>query len=340
MAYEPTFAIDCIGRDPGAMGKAALGRLAAALVDVNAEYIRTYPDTFASVYESGFVIGEPLGRGGQCGDRRWQDVAVMKDSGIVKPDDLVMARVAELNVQHDIKASVRVYSNDDGLYELLVEWPRVLPVGAVYPESVYAHPLDGALVESPSEAMGSREKASFVAPNRPYRITLAVDCIGEDHPEALRMALDHCMGYLLHALTDIDVMYLRAFPDRFALLYDSCVRYDRMSPPPSSVCGDDDWQDIVVTYDMCKGDCEDVACIRAAEVNVHYSIPVVPMVMLQQNQSPGARTRHLYHVMDRWPDGLGKYPPSVFADETDQGMMMMECPSTVLGMTGDEEAAQ
>lgn len=339
MAYEPTFAIDCIGRDPGAMGKAALGRLAAALVDVNAEYIRTYPDDFASVYESGFVIGDPAGRGGQCGDRRWQDVAVMKDSGIVKPDDLVMARVAELNVQHDIKASVRVYSDERGMYELLVEWPQTLPVGAVYPESVYQHPIDGALVESPSEAMGSREKAAFVAPNRPYRITLAVDCIGEDHPEALRMAVDHCMGYLLHALTDIDEMYLRAFPDRFPLLYDSCVRYDRMSPPPSSVCGDDDWQDIVVTYEMCKGDCEDVACIRAAEVTVHYGIPVVPMVMLQQNYAPGAPTRHLYHVMDKWPDGLGKYPPSVFADETDQGMMMMECPSTELGMNA-EQASQ
>ena len=71
-----------------------------------------------------------------------------------------------------------------------------------------------------------------------------------------------------------------------------------------------------------------------------HGIPVVPMVMLQQNHAPGARTRHLYHVMDKWPDGLGKYPPSVFADETDQGMMMMECPSTELGMTGDEEAAQ
>lgn len=337
MAYEPTFAIDCIGRDPGAMGKMALGRLAAALVDVNAEYLRAYPDSFAGVYESGFVIGEPVGRGAMCGDRRWQDVALMKDEGIVKPDDLVMARVAELNVRGNIAATVRVYSNDAGLYELLVEWPRSLPVGTEYPATVYAHPLDGALVESPSEAMGSREKAAFVAPRRPFRVTLAVDCIGEDHPYAVKLALDS-MGHLLFALSDIDEMYLRAFPGHFPLLFESCVRYDRMSPPANSACGDDDWQDIVVTYDKCLGDCEDVACIRVAEVNVHYGIPVVPMVMLQQ--SPGARTRHLYHVMDRWPDGLPSYPSTVFADQTDQGMMMMECPSTVLGMTGDEEAAQ
>ena len=337
MAYEPTFAIDCIGRDPGAMGKVALGRLATALVDINVDYLRAYPEQFASVYESGFVIGEPVGRNAQCGDRRWQDVALMKDGGIVKPDDLVMARVAELNVRDDIKASVRVYSNDDGMYELLVEWPRTLPVGASYPQSVYPHPLDGALVESPSEAMGSREKAAFVAPKRPYRLTMAVDCIGEDHPYAEKLALDS-MGHLLFCLSDIDAAYLRAFPGDFPLLFDSCVRYDRMNPPPGSACGDDDWQDIVVTYASCKGDCEDVACIRVAEVNVHFGIPVVPMVILQK--STGGRTRHLYHVMDRWPDGLRNYPPTVFADQTDQGMMMMECPSTVLGMTGDEEAAQ
>jgi len=87
-----------------------------------------------------------------------------------------------------------------------------------------------------------------------YRPTFAVDSIGEESPKAVELALRN-MGHLLNALVEIDREYMRALPGKFPPLFKSGVRYDRMEPPPGSACGDDDWQDVVVTYDKGMGDC-------------------------------------------------------------------------------------
>jgi hypothetical protein len=140
------------------------------------------------------------------------------------------------------------------------------------------------------------------------------------------------MEILLEALCQIDEGYLRKYPDQFPPLYEAGIVYDRMTPPAGSACGDDDWQDLAVLYQMKKGDCEDLACARAAELRVRWGIPARPYVALQQ-VSRGGKTRHLYHIMVEWPEvlpgHLDGYPETVrrMSDGT-----LVECPSEVLGM--------
>lgn len=164
-----------------------------------------------------------------------------------------------------------------------------------------------------------------------YRPTFAVDSIGEESPQAVELALRN-MGHLLNALVEIDLEYLRAFPpQRFPPLYKTGVRYDRMEPPPGSACGDDDWQDIVVTYEKKMGDCEDLACIRVAELRERWGVAAAPMVTLRRDGDGVGTPRHLYHVMVRWPETLPRgtrYPSTVRRESG----MLIECPSRVLGM--------
>ncbi len=159
-----------------------------------------------------------------------------------------------------------------------------------------------------------------------YRATIALDAVGRDDPKAIDISV-RSMGHVLMALTLVNLEYLRALPGQFPPLYESGIVYDRMQPPPGSACGDDDWADIAQVYRIRKGDCEDLACIRVAECHYRWGLTsVVPYVVLQRSQH--ARARHLYHIMVRWPEGLREYPSTVRREDG----MLLECPSTVLGM--------
>lgn len=137
----------------------------------------------------------------------------------------------------------------------------------------------------------------------PYRITFALDLFNPTSPremsrEALNLQLD--------LLFKIDMLYLRFHPQT-PLLYQSGVRY--MEEPP----GQEDWQDIPTTLRIGMGDCEDLACWRAAELNVKYGIKARP-IFREQRRANGT---YLYHILVQLPPG---YSPSI------------EDPSKILGM--------
>jgi hypothetical protein len=190
-----------------------------------------------------------------------------------------------------------------------------------------------------------------------YQPTFDVDSIGRDEPKALEIGIE-AMGFLLGALVDIDRSHLRRFPTTTPRLYKAGVRYDTLDPPEGSACGDDKWADIPRILDTRGpdgtriGDCEDLACWRAAEVNEIYRVGeavapvrceccggrgvvprvVVPHVMLRRdwiNVGGHSRRRHLYHIVNRWPEGLLRYPNTV--ERTSDGLLI-EDPSRVLGM--------
>jgi hypothetical protein len=195
-----------------------------------------------------------------------------------------------------------------------------------------------------------------------YRPTFAVHAIGRDEPKALEIGIE-AMGFLTKALTLIDESHLRRFPTTTPRLYseDFNALYDPMDPPEGSACGDDDWADLgtILDDESPKGpngekllDCEDAASIRAAEANVIFRVGetakpitcpcctgrgwvfprVEPYVMLHRDwvrdERGERRRRHLYHVVDRWPEGLPRYPNTV---ERVDGILL-EDPSDVLGM--------
>lgn len=169
-----------------------------------------------------------------------------------------------------------------------------------------------------------------------YRPTFAVDAIGRDEPKALEIGLE-AMGFLLEALVKINRSHLRRFPNT-PRLYKSGVRYDPMDPPEGSACGDDDWADVVRVLETKSpegnpiGDCEELSCWRAAELQEFFGIHATPHVFLRRDwikDEDGKRQRrHLYHIVVRWPEGLQKYPKTVKR----MNGMLIEDPSKVLGM--------
>jgi len=163
-----------------------------------------------------------------------------------------------------------------------------------------------------------------------YHPRFAVDNIGEEHPNAVEMAL-RSMGHLLTALVAIDVDFLRAFP-RTPLLYQSGVVYDRMQDEVDA-CGDDAWADIPHVLAATRGDCEDLACWRVAELRVRFGVAATVAVLFQPGGDGVTRPRHLYHILVRWPEGLAGYPAGVYRKTLADGTtMLLECPSTALGM--------
>jgi hypothetical protein len=103
---------------------------------------------------------------------------------------------------------------------------------------------------------------------------------------------------LLNALLQIDKDYLRAYPST-PLMYNSGVRYQR---DPSEGEEDDDWQDIPTTLKLRYGDCEDLACWRAAELQVR-GINAIPF-----SRWRSLNGNHYYHILVVWPDGTIEDP--------------------------------
>lgn len=190
-----------------------------------------------------------------------------------------------------------------------------------------------------------------------YKPTFSVSAIGRDEPKALEIGLES-MGHLLNALMFIDESHLRRFPNKTPRLYSSGVRYDTLEPEEGSACGDDYWADIPTILETKDSsgtplaDCEDLATWRAAEANVIFRVgkdaqpvkcdccngkgwverKVKPYTLLRRDwikdENGNNRRRHLYHIVDLWPEGLSKYPNTV---ERVNGLLI-EDPSKVLGM--------
>lgn len=122
-----------------------------------------------------------------------------------------------------------------------------------------------------------------------HRITFCLDLF----QGAKEQALSHkALCTLLTALTLIDIDYLRAHPE-IPPLYEAGVRYEE------EPIGQEDWQDAATTFRMRYGDCEDLACWRAAEYNVRYGIAAKP-TFTYKIRGNGS---YLYHITVRLPDG-------------------------------------
>ncbi len=129
-----------------------------------------------------------------------------------------------------------------------------------------------------------------------YRITLQWDLFPNDGSssedetnEALRIALE--------ALYQRDVDYLRRHPLTPGV-YDSGIYYQEEPP------GSEDWADVPTILKLGWGDCEDLACWRAAELFVRHGIAAKPEVTCQIS-ADGTR---LYHITVALPDGRSEDP--------------------------------
>lgn len=122
-----------------------------------------------------------------------------------------------------------------------------------------------------------------------YRITFVINLFKGEHDRPLS---HETLRTLLFALMRADELYLRTHPDT-PLLYQSGVRYQEEPP------GQEDWQDIPTCLQLKIGDCEDLACWRAAELRVRYGIQAVPTFIWKKRSNGG----YLYHILVKYPDG-------------------------------------
>ena len=124
----------------------------------------------------------------------------------------------------------------------------------------------------------------------------------------------------LEFLTLCDQRYLAAHPDT-PLLYKAGVEYklpaqmeDRNKPVAFR---GEHFRDIGRILENGGGDCDNLACWRAAEIRFHLGVAAEPYIT--KKERPGGGTT--YHVIVRWPDGSS------------------EDPSLLLGMGGEKRAA-
>jgi hypothetical protein len=112
-----------------------------------------------------------------------------------------------------------------------------------------------------------------------------------------RQIAHKCIEHCLRALTLIDEMYLRAHPE-VPPLYTTGVRYEEEPP------GQEDWQDVRTTLKKGVGDCEDLACWRAAELRVRDGVDAWPTYLWRARPRGGM----LYHIQTEYPDGRVEDP--------------------------------
>lgn len=122
-----------------------------------------------------------------------------------------------------------------------------------------------------------------------YRVTFD---LGVFDDRENRENLKSYLQILLDTLFQFDILYLREHPQT-PLLYDSGVFY--LEEKSNS----EDWRDIPNTLRKGNGDCEDLACWRAAELVVKYNVDAYPFATYQDL---GKLT--LFHVLVWTPYGI------------------------------------
>lgn len=101
---------------------------------------------------------------------------------------------------------------------------------------------------------------------------------------------------LLHALYVIDCDQWSRHPEWPGLL-ESGVYYKREPP------GVEEWQDVAETLRRGYGDCEDLACMMAAEITVRHGIKAVPDFTLREIPRTDGATSNMFHIFVRLPGG-------------------------------------
>lgn len=111
---------------------------------------------------------------------------------------------------------------------------------------------------------------------------------------------DYALSALLDALFAIDCEQLLANPG-IPALYQSGVRY----VDPGDI--DDPWCDVLTTYAAKEGDCEDLACWRAAELRVRLGVMASPCFVRRILPEGGQRI----HILVRLPGNRYEDPSRV-----------------------------
>jgi len=127
-----------------------------------------------------------------------------------------------------------------------------------------------------------------------HRVTVVVDGFHGAHDQ---VASHKKLSLLLNALTAIDILTLLQCPDT-PDLYKSGIRYEE------EPLGQEDWQDTGTCLKLGFGDCEDLACMRAAELNVRHGIAAKPTFIWKRRPNGG----YLYHIQVMYPDGRVEDP--------------------------------
>lgn len=143
-----------------------------------------------------------------------------------------------------------------------------------------------------------------------YRLRFVTDLFRSESDMADSEALIHDALILL---TKVNIRYLHANPNT-PLIYQSGVRY--LEEPP----GEENWRDIPTCLNERNGDCEDLACWRAAEVNFRYKIPAYP-IFTHRVLDNGTL---MYHIRVFYPKSQ-MFPEGHYED-----------PSRILGMGGPD----
>ena len=121
-----------------------------------------------------------------------------------------------------------------------------------------------------------------------YRISFVTDLFNgpQDREESHQV-----LNIVLNALVQMDMVHLRNHPQTPSL-YQSGVRY--VEEPP----GMEDWRDIPTCLRERQADCEDLACWRAAELNVRQGIAAIPIFGFRN-----VNGNIVYHVRVQYPNG-------------------------------------
>lgn len=130
-----------------------------------------------------------------------------------------------------------------------------------------------------------------------YRITFVLDAFNGPHEQEMS---HRYLTHLLEALVLVDAAYLIAHPET-PPLYESGVRYEEEPP------GQEDWQDIPTCLRMRVGDCEDLACWRAAELVVRQRVLARPTFTFKRRANGG----YVYHIQVKLPNGQIEDPSRI-----------------------------
>lgn len=95
----------------------------------------------------------------------------------------------------------------------------------------------------------------------------------------------------LDLLTYLDELFLSRHPEAPELYY-AGVRYEREPP------GEEDWLPTPILYDLKRGDCEDLACARAAELRRQGV----------KCRAVGKLTSNTWHITVQYKDGATEDP--------------------------------
>jgi hypothetical protein len=129
-----------------------------------------------------------------------------------------------------------------------------------------------------------------------YRITFVLELFNGPEQQELSHRV---LQILLDSLYATNVEWLKANPNAPRIYDKDVVTHKARIHYEQEPAGQEDWQDIPTTLRLGEGDCEDLACWRAAELTVRDNIHATPTFTFKPRKNGGM----LYHILVKHPDG-------------------------------------